>query len=101
MKIKNLKQLDDRIADLTHNRESSGLSFLNSSRDTREVLSSVEQGFYYGKSALKIFRIMTNQHYSPKKRIWRTIAVILTIVGGKLLKNYIEDLLVGTKQPRP
>lgn len=87
--IKNKKQLEAKIEELTQRRQSTRSSFLDTSDKTRQVAGSVQRGMYLGQMALGIFRTLTNFRLPPKKRIQSVIVTLATIVVANAVRKLI------------
>lgn len=86
MRIRNSKQLDKRLKELTDKRDKLRAGLLETSDHTRDVASSVQTGLYAGQVALSVFRIITNYHLSRRRKLWQ----ILLTLGGLAFTQFIR-----------
>lgn len=89
MRIKNSRQLDQRLQELTSKRDKLRASLFETSDSTRETASTVQTALYAGQVALSVFRIVTNFRLSRRKKIWQ----VAMAIGGLFFTQWLRKRL--------
>lgn len=93
--MKNTKDLERRMKQLTRERDARKRDFFGTSDRTRDMAGSVQNGFYLGQLALSAFRNLTNYHISPGKRARR----VVWSLGSVYFLNMLRKKLLRTRKP--
>ncbi len=82
-------KFEQRLAELTEQRDKLRSDLFSSSDATRETIGNVQSGLYLAQLAMGVFKTLTNYHMSPKKRVQKVVLSLAMIAAAKLIKEYI------------
>ncbi len=86
--MKNLRKLEQQVKSLTKRRDSSLSMLTDTSDKTRARTANIENGMYIGQMALSIFRNLTNQHLTARKRFVKVAITLGTFLLATLARKY-------------
>ncbi len=85
--IKNQRDLEKRLRELTHSTNEKRAMILATSDHTRDIAGSVQQGLYASQLALSLFRNLTNYHLPLKTRVKKITISLLTLIVINALRK--------------
>ena len=89
------KQLDARIKELEEKRNSSPI--FNTSREAKDLVSSIKDGMYWGEMALMLFQNLKSQRFSIKRSLRRMVTSAIIAAGISILIQVLRQYRGNSK----